>query len=123
MCHFCAATFPTPVVDVGVATITGLQRDNLEFDDVGVFTPTITLSDGPAEKLLTVSFDIQGAKDFGSARLGLLEATWQIDDASASSFSYVTQAPSSGTIVAQFGGPRRKSREADDGESACWAAS
>ena len=72
----------------------------LKWEDVRVFIPTITLKDGPAEGPLTISFDVQGAKEFfGSARLGLLEATWITGDTSASSFRYVTQAPASGTTV------------------------
>ncbi len=71
----------------------------LEWENVGVFTPTITLEDGAAEAPLALSFDIQGAKDIGSDRLGLLAATWAVGDVSASSFIYVTQAPASGTTV------------------------
>lgn len=73
--------------------------NNLEWENVGVFTPTITLENGAAEAPLALSFDIQGAKDIGSDRLGLLAATWAVGDVSASSFIYVTQAPASGTTV------------------------
>jgi hypothetical protein len=89
--HFLTATFDGP------ATL-HCTGSNFKWEDRGVFIPHIKLNEGPAKGPLTLSFDIQGAKDIGSDWLGYLEASWNTGDTYARSFRYPAKAPNSDAV-------------------------